>query len=78
MGKTISCDLAASQYSSKAASNRMLYGQLPWGLEGAVYLLICSFICPYLFVDVRSSMLLIGGRGTLNSVYIRKDHTGLE
>jgi hypothetical protein len=32
----------------------------------------------YLSVDVRSSMLLIGGRGTLDSVCIREDYTGLE
>jgi len=45
----MSCDPAASQYGSKAASDRMLRGQLPWGLGGAVYLLVRSFVrvaCP--------------------------------
>ena len=49
----------------------MLCGRLPWGLGGAVYLLVHLFIrlcC--LSVDVRSLMLLIGGRGMLlNAVY---------
>ena len=57
----MSCNPAASQYSSKAASDCILCGRSPWGLEGAVYLLIRSFVRPRLFVDVRSSMLLIGG-----------------
>jgi len=56
----------------------MLRGRSPWGLGGAVYLLVRSFVRPRSFVDVRSSMLLIGGRGTLNSVCIREDYTGLE
>ena len=56
----------------------MLRGRSPWGLGGAVYLLVRSFIRPRLFVDIRSSMLSIRGRGTLDSVYIREDYTGLE
>ena len=40
----MSCDPAASQYGSKAASDRMLRGRSPWGLGGAVYLLVRSFI----------------------------------
>jgi len=43
----------------------MLRGRSPWGLEGAVYLLVRSFVRS--FVDVRSSMLLIGGRGMLSN-----------
>ena len=46
----------------------MLRGRSPWGLGGAVYLLVRSFVRS--FVDVRSSMLSIGGRGMLsNAVY---------
>ena len=57
----------------------MLRGRSPWGLGGAVYLLVRSFVrVVCLSVDVRSSMLSIGGRGTLDSVYIREDYTGLE
>ena len=63
----------------KTASDRMLRGRSPWGLGGAVYLLI------YLFVHAlsvrrckRSLMLSVRGRGTLDSVYIREDYTGLE
>ena len=71
----MSCDPAASQYGSKAASDRMLRGRSPWGLGGAVYLLVRLFIhSRCLSVDVRSSMLSIGGRGTLDSVYIRGLH----
>ena len=63
------CDPAARQYCcSKTASDRMLRGRSPWGLGGAVYLLVRSFVRPRLFVDVRSSMLSIGGRGTLDSI----------
>ena len=68
----------AGSTQSLMASDRMLRGRSPWGLEGAVYLLVRSFVRICLFVDVRSSMLLIGGQGTLNSVYIREDYTGLE
>src|SRR6266567_3185371 len=32
------------------ASDRMLRGRSPWGLGGAVYLLVCSFICSQSFV----------------------------
>ena len=53
MRKTISCNPAASQYGSKAASDCILCRQSPLGLRGAVYLLICSFIHIYLFVNVR-------------------------
>jgi hypothetical protein len=39
------CDPAARQYcGSKTASNRMLRGRSPWGLGGAVYLLVRSFV----------------------------------
>ena len=48
----------------------MLRGRSPWGLGGAVYLLVCSLIRARLFVDVRSSMLSVGGQGMLsNAVY---------
>ena len=43
----MSCDPAASQYGSKAASDRMLRGRSPWGLGGAVYLLV---VCSHSFV----------------------------
>ena len=60
-------------------SDCILRGQSPWGLGGAVYLLICLFIYShYLSINIRLLMLLIGGQGTLNSVYIREDYTGLE
>ena len=53
------------------ASDRMLRGRSPWGLGGAVYLLVRSFVRVCLFVDVRSLMLSIGGRGMLsNAVYL--------
>jgi len=45
----------------------MLRGRSPWGLRGAVYLLVRSFIRVYLFVDIRSSMLSTGGRGMLSN-----------
>ena len=72
----MSCDPAASQYGSKAASDRILRGRSPWELGGAVYLLVRLY--PRLFVDIRSSMLLIGGRGTLDSVYICENYIELE
>jgi hypothetical protein len=43
----------------------MLRGRSPWGLGGAVYLLVRSFVRVYLFVDMRSSMLSTRGRGML-------------
>ena len=49
------------------ASDRILRGQLPWGLGGAVYLLVHLLIRACLFVDVRSSMLSVGGRGMLSN-----------
>ena len=71
------CDPAARQF--KTVSNRILRGQLPCGLEGAIYLLIRLFIHVYLFIiNIKSSMLSIRGQGTLNSIYIREDYTGLE
>jgi len=42
------------------ASNHMLRGRSPWGLGGAVYLLVRSFIYAYLFVNIRSLILSIG------------------
>jgi len=45
----------------------MLRGRSPWGIGGAVYLLVRSFVRVRLFVDVRSSMLSIGGRGMLSN-----------
>ena len=66
--ETISCDPAASQYGSKAASDRMLRRQSPWGLGGAVYLLICSFVRIHLFINVRGHQcfqLGVGGRWIL-------------
>ena len=58
----------------------MLRGRSPWGLGGAVYLLVYSFIRLYSFIRryKRLLMLLIEGQGMLDSVYIRKDYTGLE
>jgi len=48
----------------------MLRGRSPWGLRGAVYLLVRSFVRNRSFVNVRSSMLSIGGRGMLsNAMY---------
>ena len=53
-------------------SDRMLRGRSPWGLGGAVYLLVRSFVRACLSVDVRSSMLSTGGRGMLsNTVHPR-------
>ena len=69
MRKTISCDPAASQYGSKAASDCMLRGRSPWGLGGAVYLFIA---CSHSLVRryERLSMLSIRGQGMLsNTVY---------
>ena len=49
----------------------MLCRRLPWGLRGAVYLLVCLLICARLFVNVRSLMLSVGGQGMLlNAVYL--------
>ena len=36
-------------------------GDRPGGLGGAVYLLIHLYVCDRLFINVRSSMLSIGG-----------------
>src|SRR6266568_8576014 len=44
------CDPAARQCGSKTASDRMLRGRSPWGLGGAVYLLVRSFVRSRLFV----------------------------
>jgi hypothetical protein len=50
----------------------MLRGRSPWGLGGAVYLLVRSFV-RVSFVDMRSSMPLTGGWGMLsNTAYPRK------
>jgi len=38
----------------------MLCGRSPWGLEGAVYLLVRLLICAYPFINMRSLMLSIG------------------
>jgi len=52
------------------ASDRMLRGRSPWGLGGAVYSLVCSRLTVRPSVDVRSSMLSIGGKGMiLNAVH---------
>ena len=65
------CNPAARQYGSKAASDCMLCGRLPWGLRGAIYLLVRLFVRVGLFINMRSSMLSIGGRGMLlNAVYL--------
>jgi len=45
----------------------MLHGRSPWGLGGAVYLLVRSLVRVCSFVDVRSSMLSTGGRGMLSN-----------
>jgi hypothetical protein len=65
----MSCNPAASQYGSKAASDRMLRRRSPWGLVGAVYLLIaCSHSLIHQYK--RLSMLSIGGQGMLsNAIY---------
>ena len=48
----------------------MLRGRLPWGLGGAVYLLVRSLVRACSFVNIRSSMLSVGGRGMLlNAVH---------
>ena len=44
----------------------MLRGRSPWGLGGAVYLLIYLFI-HVLFVDVRSLILSTRGQGMLSN-----------
>src|SRR6266576_540839 len=54
-------------YGSKTASDRMLRGRSPWGLGGAVYLLVRLLIRVRSFVDVRSLMLSVGGRGMLSN-----------
>ena len=41
----------------------MLRGRSPWGLGGAVYLLVRLFVRVCSFVDVRSSMLSVWGSG---------------
>jgi hypothetical protein len=42
----------------------MLRGRSPWGLGGAVYLLVrYSFAFVHLFINMRSSMLSIIGQG---------------
>ena len=41
----------------------MLRGRSPWGLGGAVYLLVRSFVRVCSFIDVRSLMLSIVGQG---------------
>src|SRR6266576_2323601 len=41
---------AARQYGSKTASDRILRGRLPWGLGGAVYLLVRLFVRSRSFV----------------------------
>jgi hypothetical protein len=43
----------------------MLRERSPWGLGGAVYLLVCSFARVRSFVNVRSLMLSIWGWGML-------------
>ena len=60
---------AARQYGSKTASDRMLRGRSPWGLGGAVYLLVRLFVRVRSFVRrcEGSSMLSIGGRGMLSN-----------
>ena len=50
------------------ASDRILRGRSPWGLGGAVYLLVYSLVCAHLFVDVRSLMLSVAGQGILDSI----------
>ena len=51
----------------------MLCRRLPWGLGGAVYLLVYLFAFVRLFVNVRSLMLSIGGQWMiLNAVYLRR------
>jgi hypothetical protein len=63
--KTIGCDPAARQAVRRRVT-ACSAGDRPGGWEGPY---ICSFvfICVRLFVDIRSSMLLIGGQGTLDS-----------
>ena len=49
----------------------MFHRRSPWGLGGAVYLLICSLVRACSFVDVRLSMLSVGGQGMLlNAVHL--------
>jgi hypothetical protein len=50
------------------ASDRMLRGRLPWGLGGAVYLLIRLLVRSRSFVDVREVVdAFFGGRGMLSN-----------
>jgi hypothetical protein len=48
----------------------MLRGRSPWGLGGAVYLLVRSFVRACLFVDVRSLMLSIRVFGDVIENYL--------
>ena len=43
----------------------MLCGRSPWGLGGAVYLLIYLFVRDCLFINIRSLILSIGGYGDI-------------
>ena len=43
----------------------MLCGRSPWGLGGAVYLLVYLLVRARLFINVRSLMLSVGGQGIL-------------
>jgi hypothetical protein len=55
----------------------MLRGRSPWGLGGAVYLLVHSFVRVRSFIDVRSSMLSIVGQGDVIECCVSMlDHTG--
>ena len=59
------------------ASDRMLRGRSPWGLGGAVYLLVRLFVRSCLFVDIRSLMLSIGVFGDVIENYLSMlDRTG--
>ena len=63
----------------KTASDRMLRGRSPWGLGGAVYLLICLFIRALSIRRCERLLILsVGGQGMLDSVCIHKDYTGLK
>src|SRR6266705_56985 len=57
------------------ASDRMLRGRSPWGLGGAVYLLVRSFVCIRSCVNVRGRRcFLLGVGGCYQMLFI---HVGL-
>ena len=61
-GYNLGCQAVLQQYyGSKTASDRILRGRSPWGLGGAVYLLIYLLVRVHLFINMRLLMLSIRG-----------------